>query len=245
MDLGLQGKRALVLGASQGLGKAIAAELVREGALVAIASRDASKIAAACSDVGAAHSFVCDLQQPGAGAAAVQTAQTLLGGVDILVCNSGGPPKSDFANTNTAAWKAGFQLLWLSTTEAMQAALPAMQAQGFGRILVVTSIAAREPLPGLVVSNGLRAGLLGLLKDVSRDVAKDGVTVNALLPGYTNTERMAQLGVTDAQVAASVPAGRMGAPEEFAAMATFLASTRASYVTGQAIAIDGGWLRGV
>lgn len=245
MDLGLRGKRALVLGASQGLGRAIAAELVQEGATVAIASRDPAKIAAAANDIGAAHAFVCDLQQPGAGAAAVSEAKAALGGLDILVCNSGGPPKSDFASTTAEAWLAGFQLLWLSTTDAMHAALPDMQAQGFGRILVVTSIAAREPLPGLTVSNGLRAGLLGLLKDLSRDVAKDGVTVNALLPGYTRTERMAQLGVTDAQVASSVPAGRMGGPEEFAAMAVFLASSRASYVTGQAIAVDGGWLRGV
>jgi 3-oxoacyl-[acyl-carrier protein] reductase len=244
MDLGLTGKRALVLGASQGLGRAIAAELVAEGAVVAIASRDTRRIGAAATDMGAALALTCDLTVPGAAAEAVQATIAQLGGIDILVCNSGGPPKAGFADVDDAAWLAGFQLLWLSTAEAMRQALPAMQAQGFGRVLVVTSIAAKEPLPGLVVSNGLRAGLLGLVKDVSRDVAKDGVTINALLPGYTRTERMAQLGVTDAQVATSVPAGRMGEPEEFAALAVFLASTRAGYINGQAIAVDGGWLRG-
>ena len=244
MDLGLTGKRALVLGASQGLGRAIAAELVTEGAVVAIASRDSRRISVAAAEIGATLALTCDLTAPGAAAAAVQATIAGLGGIDILVCNSGGPPKAGFSDVDDAAWLAGFQLLWLSTAEAMRQALPAMQTQGFGRVLLVTSIAAKEPLPGLVVSNGLRAGLLGLVKDVSRDVAKDGVTINALLPGYTRTERMAQLGVTDAQVATSVPAGRMGEPEEFAALAVFLASTRAGYITGQAIAVDGGWLRG-
>ena len=120
-----------------------------------------------------------------------------------------------------------------------------MRAQKWGRVLLVTSVAAKEPMAALTVSNALRAGLLGLTKSLADEVAVDGVTVNALLPGYTRTSRMQQLGVTDAQIAGQVPARRMGEPEEFAATAAFLASHPAAYITGQAIAVDGGWLRGI
>lgn len=245
MDLGLAGKACLVFGASRGLGRATAEALVREGARVAIASRDRQRIDATARDLGAELALVADLSQPGQAATAVQQALAHFGALDVLVCNSGGPPKAQFQEVDAAGWEAGFANLWLSTTEAMRAALPAMRARKWGRILLITSVAAKEPMPGLTVSNGLRAGLLGLVKSVAPEVAADGVTVNALLPGYTRTERMTELGVTDAHIAAQVPAGRMGEPGEFAAVAVFLASQSASYVTGQAVAIDGGWLRGV
>ena len=245
MDLGLTGKRALVLGASAGLGRAIAAALVAEGARVAVASRDLAKLEITRSELGAHVALAADLDVPGAGRTVVEQAIAALGGVDILVCNTGGPAKALFADVTGAAWQAGFQGLFVSAVDSIQAVLPAMRAQQWGRILLVTSVAAKEPMPALTVSNALRAGLLGLTKSLADEVAVDGVTVNALLPGYTRTSRMAQLGVTDAHIAGQVPARRMGEPEEFAATAAFLASVPAAYITGQAIAVDGGWLRGI
>lgn len=245
MDLQLKGRTALVLGGSRGLGRAIAAELAREGARVVIAARDADRLARAATEIGAI-ALPGDLAQPGAGRKLVDGAADLLGRApDILVTNTGGPPTGSFQTTTAEAWAAGFQSLWMATVDSIQSALPAMKAQGWGRILAVTSVAAKEPQPGLVISNGLRAGLLGLLNTLSREVAGDGITVNALLPGYTNTDRMAELGVDNATMGPKIPAGRLGEPEEFAALAAFLASSRASYITGQAIAVDGGLLQSI
>lgn len=244
MDLQLRGKRALVFGASRGLGLAIAQELAAEGCVVCVASRDLGRIEAAATQLGAT-GLVCDVAVAGEPARCVAEAAAAMGGVDVLVCNGGGPAKAQFAEVTRAGWLQGFDSLWLSATDAITAALPAMQAQNFGRILLVTSVAAKEPMPGLTVSNGLRAGLLGLVKSAAPEFAPFGITFNALLPGYTRTERMVELGVTDAQVAAQVPMRRMGEPQEFAALAAFLASPRAAYITGQCIAVDGGWLRGV
>ncbi len=243
MDFGLAGKRALVLGASAGLGRAVAEALVREGARVAIVSRDLARIEATREAIGAEVAFALDLDAPGAGRNAVELATGALGGIDIVCLNTGGPAKALFADVTNEAWQSGFQSLFLSAVDTIQAALPAMRAQKWGRILLVTSVAAKEPMPALTVSNALRAGLLGLTKSLSDEVACDGVTVNALLPGFTRTSRMAQLGITDAHIAAQVPARRMGEPHEFAALAAFLASQPAAYITGQAIACDGGWLR--
>lgn len=243
MDLGVAGKRALILGASAGLGRAVAETLVQEGARVAIVSRDSARIAAARAEIGAEAAFAVDLDAPGAGKHAVELAIAALGGVDILCVNTGGPAKAQFAAVTLDAWQHGFQSLFISAVESIQAALPGMRERKWGRILLVTSVAAKEPMPALTVSNALRAGLLGLTKSLSDEVACDGVTVNALLPGYTRTSRMAQLGVTDAQIAGQVPARRMGEPHEFAALAAFLASEPAAYITGQAVACDGGWLR--
>ncbi|MBM3267023.1 MAG: SDR family oxidoreductase [Candidatus Sericytochromatia bacterium] len=245
MDLGLAGRRALVTGASAGLGKAIAAALAAEGARVAICARGADRLELARAEVGAAAAFACDLSLPGAGAAAVEQAIAALGGLDILVTNSGGPPTGAFRDVSDQAWQAGFDGLWQSAAGAIRAALPGMTAARWGRVLLVTSVAAREPIAGLTVSNALRAGLLGLANSLSREVAGDGITVNVLLPGYTRTERLVELGVSDAKIGAEVPAGRLAMPEELAALAAFLASERAAYVTGQAIACDGGWLRSI
>ena len=245
MDLQLSGRTALVFGGSRGLGRAIAAELAHEGARVVIVARDADRVARVAGEIGAL-ALPGDLAEPGAGRRLVEAAATLLGqSPDILVTNTGGPPTGSFQATNTEAWTAGFQSLWMATVDSIQAALPTMKVQGWGRILAVTSVAAKEPQPGLVISNGLRAGLLGLLNTLSREVAGDGITVNALLPGYTNTDRMAELGVDNATMGPKIPAGRLGEPAEFAALAAFLASGRASYITGQAIAVDGGLLHSI
>lgn len=244
MDFGLRGKRALVMGASGGLGYAIGEALVREGARVAICSRDEARIQAAAQKMKAELPVACDLTQPGAARALVEKVQKALGGVDVLVVNSGGPPAGDFEAVTDAQWQQGFQNLWLSAVDSIQAALPGMRERKWGRIVLVTSMAAREPMSGLTISNGLRAGLLGLVKSVSNEVARDGVTINAALPGYHSTERMKQLGLSDEKVAPQIPARRLGRPEEFAALVTFLASEPASYISGQSIACDGGAMRG-
>lgn len=244
MDLGLSGKRALVMGASTGLGKAIARALSAEGARVVVCARGRERLEATARELGALP-IVRDLSEPGAGAAAIREAIERLGGLDIVVCNTGGPPTGAFEALSTEQWQAGFQGLFLSTVEAMRAVLPGMRAQGFGRILLVTSVAAREPIANLTVSNALRAGLLGLANTVSREVASAGVTVNALLPGYTKTERLEELGSSDEQLTSQIPARRLGKPEELGALAAFLASERAAYITGQAIACDGGYLHGI
>jgi 3-oxoacyl-[acyl-carrier protein] reductase len=244
MDLGIKGRVALVQGASAGLGRAIAQALVEEGCRVAICSRDAAKVERAREAIGAELAVACDLAQPGAALALAREVEAKLGPCDILVHNTGGPPKVPFADVTTAQWHDGFAGLWMSAVDSIQGALPSMRARGWGRILLVTSVAAREPLPGLTISNGFRAGLLGLAKSLSNEVAGQGITVNCLLPGYTDTERLRDLKVSYDAIGATVPAGRVGKPEEFAALAAFLASERAAYISGQAVACDGGWLRG-
>lgn len=245
MDLKLKGKRALVQGSSAGLGRAIAEMLVKEGATVAISSRNAEKLDRTMKEIGAHAAIPCDLSQPGAATQLLKAAESKLGGIDILVTNTGGPPKGPFEELSAAQWQEGFQSLWLSCTDSIRAALPGMRERRWGRILLVTSTAAREPLSMLTVSNGLRAGLMGLTKTISNEVAQHGITINALLPGYTDTERLRELKIPADKITAQIPAGRLGRPEELAALATFLASEQAAYITGQAIACDGGALRSI
>lgn len=241
MDLQLSSRTALVLGGSSGIGKGIARVLAQEGARVAICARHPEKLAAAAREIGAQASFVSDLSQPGAGAAAVREAATKLGApIDILITNTGGPPKGSFMDLDAAAWTQGFQGLWLSAVEAIREAIPAMKKNGFGRVLLVTSSSAREPIPNLTVSNGLRAGLAGLTKSISMEVAQYGITLNGILPGYVQTERLAELGHSTDSIIQQIPAGRLAQPEELGALAAFLASPQAAYITGQSILIDGG-----
>lgn len=240
----MKNKRALVTGASRGLGKAIAGALAAEGAKVAICARDAARLEAAAKEIGAT-GFASDLSQPGAADSVVRHATEKLGGIDILVVNTGGPPGGGFGAISNNAWRAAFEGLWMSAVDLIRAALPGMRQRRWGRIMIVTSVSAKEPLPNLIISNALRPGLHGLVNALSREVAADGVTVNAIMPGYTLTERIRELGVDEKQAAAQIPAGRMGRPEEFAALAAFLASEQAGYICGQAIACDGGFLRSI
>lgn len=233
------------MGSSNGIGKAIAGALAREGARVALHGRDPERLQEALRVTGAEVSFARDLTRPGEGAALVHDALSAFGGIDILVTNAGGPPAGRFEDISEESWRRGFQSLWLSATDAIRAALPSMRRERWGRILMITSTSAREPIAGLTVSNGLRPGLLGLANSLSREVAADGITVNAILPGYTRTERLAELGVPMAELIRAVPAGRIAEPSELADLALFLASQRASYVTGQAIACDGGRLHSI
>lgn len=244
MDLQLKNKRALVFGASTGIGRAIAEVLVQEGAKVAICSRSLDKLQKTAKEIGAEHVFTCDLSKPGEAKAAVEKAVSQMGGVDILIANTGGPGKGSFADISDSQWHEDFQSLWMSVVESLKAALPAMKANNYGRVLLVTSLAAKEPLNGLTTSNGLRAGLTGLSKSIANEYAAFGITVNLLLPGYTSTDRLKELKLTDDRIRQMVPAGRLGDPRELADLAAFLASPRAGYITGQSILVDGGVTRG-
>lgn len=244
MDLGLKKKRVLVQGSSSGLGFAIAKAFAREGALVAMCSRDKERIETASEQVPSSIPYVCDLDQTGAAKKLIEQVADTWGGIDILVTNTGGPPKGNFLEISLADWQKGFQRLYLSTIESIRAVLPLMQGQKWGRILLSTSTAAKEPIKALTVSNALRSGLLGLMKTISNEAAPHAITVNALLPGYTKTERLAELKVSDEELIRHIPANRLGLPEEYAALALFLASEQAAYITGQAIACDGGLIKG-
>lgn len=245
MDLRIKGKRALVFGASQGLGRAVAEALAKEGVKVAIAARSRDKLEATCKEIGVELAIVADVSKPGDSRRAIDEATRAMGGVDILVLNTGGPPKAPFQEVTAAQWQEGFSSLWMSVVEGAQAVLPQMRERKWGRILLVTSAAAKQPIAGLTISNGLRAGLLGLANSLSKEVGRDGVTVNVLLPGHTMTERLKALGIDEAKIAAEIPVGRIGRPEEFGATAAFLASEGAAFITGQAIAVDGGWTQGI
>tara|TARA_R110002072_G_scaffold288917_2_gene455639 strand:- start:20079 stop:20816 length:738 start_codon:yes stop_codon:yes gene_type:complete len=242
MDLNLKGKKALVFGSSQGIGKAVAKSLIGEGVDVCINGRTKDKVEKTAKEIGAKTYVVADLSEPGRGISATEKAITELGGLDIIIINTGGPQKNDFLDVTIEQWNTDFQSLWLSAVESLHIALPLMKEQNFGRILFVTSVAAKEPLQGLTTSNGLRAGLQGLAKSISNEYAVNGITINLLLPGYTNTERIQNLNLSEEKIKSMVPAGRLAEPSELGDMATFLASPKAGYITGQSIALDGGVL---
>jgi 3-oxoacyl-[acyl-carrier protein] reductase len=245
MDLRLKGKTALVMGSSGGLGYAIASTLLDEGVTVVLNARSPERLERAARELGTKHWVACDHSRPGAGAQAVRDTINKVGNLDILVTNSGGPPKGSIIDLAAEQWQAGFQSLWLSATDAIREALPGMKDRGFGRILLVTSAAAKEPMAGLTVSNGLRAGLLGLTKSVSNEVAGFGITINAILPGYTRTDHLMEFKIPEETMTAHIPAKRLGEPNELGDLVAFLASERAAYITGQTIAIDGGYLHGI
>lgn len=244
MDFGLNDKNALVLASSSGLGKAVATALIAEGANAAVCARPTPRLEATAAELGA-HAVAADLSEPGAGARAVEAAIKALGSVDVLVTNAGGPPRGGFMDITNDGWQASFQSLWLGAVDAIRAALPGMRQRGWGRILLITSSTCKEPVDDLTISNALRPGLMSLANSLSREVAADGVTVNVVMPGIIETARLTELGLDMKTTTAAIPAGRLGRPEEFAAMCAFLASDPARYITGQAIACDGGRLHGI
>lgn len=245
MNLGLSQKSALVMGSTSGLGLAVAQLLSEEGARVAICGTNPDKLEKAKTKTHAAFAKKIDLNIPNAGKILVEEVLDHFGTLDILVCNTGGPPKGKFLDVSTDQWTLGFQGLWLSAIDAMKAAIPTMQKKKWGRVILVTSVAAKEPIADLTISNGFRAGLLGLTKSISNEIAADGITINAVLPGHTRTERLQALGIAEDEIKKQIPARRLGEPEEFAALVSFLASERAGFITGQAIACDGGILKGI
>lgn len=240
MDLGLKNKKALVFGSSMGIGRAIAESLIAEGAQVAICSRNLDRLQKVGNEIGAKLCVAADLTKAKEASRAVKEVIQKLGGLDILVTNTGGPAKGVFSEISDSQWHQDFQSLWMSVVESVQVVLPEMKKNNYGRILMVTSIAGKEPLPALTTSNGLRAGLEGLCKSVATEVAPFGITMNVLRPGYTNTDRLKELNLSEERIKQMVPAGRLGDPKEFADFATFLASPRAGYITGQCISLDGG-----
>lgn len=244
MDLGLDGKAALVTGASKGIGRGIAQTLAEEGARVAISSRSREHIDATAADIGA-QGYVHDSGDLDGAGALVKQVERDLGPLDVLVTNTGGPPGGpDPLGFSWEQWQEAHGSLVLSPLALIEHALPGMRERGFGRIISVSSSAVREPIPNLMLSNSHRPGLLAALKTISRQVARDGVTLNSVLPGRIATDRLAEnFGSLEAAEEAArdqVPAGRLGRVEELAAVAVFLCSERASYVTGTAVLVDGG-----
>jgi len=246
MDLGLKDTRALVTAASKGLGRACAAALVAEGARVFIVSRDEERLAQTEREIGAAGHLAADLAQPGSPERAVEAATAALGGLDILVCNAGGPPPGTFESTPIDRWEVGYQLTLMSTVRLIKAALPLLQGSGRGRIVNITSISVRQPIPNIVLSNAFRSAVTAMAKTLATEVAQHGVTVNNLAPGTIMTDRVLQIysGALE-ELGATIPAGRVGEPDEFGATCAFLCSRQAAYITGQTIGVDGGALRGV
>jgi 3-oxoacyl-[acyl-carrier protein] reductase len=249
VDLGLGGRVALVTGASAGIGRAIAAELSVEGAKVAISSRSRERIEAAALEIGA-HPFVHDSADLDAAPALLEAVEHTLGPIDVLVCNTGGPPGgADPLGFSREQWEAAYRDLVLAPMALVERVVPAMRSRSWGRVVNVVSTSVREPIPALMLSNSHRSATLAAFKTIARAVAADGVTVNSVLPGRIATARMIEMSGSreagEAAAAAEVPAGRMATAEEVAAAAAFLCSARASYITGVALLVDGGLTRSI
>ncbi len=260
MDLGLRGKVALVAAASRGLGRAIAEELASEGVSLVLCARGAERLEQTRAEITAeyhvdARAVEADLSTTAGIERVLAEARGGFGRVDILVTNAGGPPAGAFEAHQWEVWARAVDLTLRSAVELTRAVLPGMKQRHWGRILNVTSISVKQPVENLVLSNSIRAAVTGMARTLATEVAPYGITVNNILPGWTRTERVDELaqanaakeGITADQyrdrIAAEIPMGRLGEPKEFAALAAFLASDRASYITAQSIAVDGGWIR--
>lgn len=260
MDLGIAGKLALVTGASQGIGRAIATTLAEEGARVVMAARNREKLQELVREIrtsgGEAHAVAADLAREEELERLIVETQKL-GAVELFLGNTAGPKPGAARDLKIQDIRMAAEQLWYPMVTLANALLPDMQARQFGRILFITSLAVKEPIENLALSNALRAGLTGYAKTLAKEVAPFGITVNTLGPGYTRTERVEEvfafraqsqgisLEAAYAQQAAQIPAGRMASPQEIANVAVFLLSARASYLTGQAIMVEGGVIRGL
>jgi 3-oxoacyl-[acyl-carrier protein] reductase len=256
MDLGLKGKIALVCGGSRGIAYAAAEEFAREGCTVVICARDADALTTSTAKLEALGvpvlAIEADLATEAGITKVVDTTKARFGRVDILICNTGGPQTGPAMGQDWATWQKATELLLRSVVELTRAFVPGMRERGWGRVVAITSLAVKRPQASLVLSNSLRAAVTGYLRTLADEVAKDGVTVNSVLPGFTATERLDSLadatssrtGQTRESVfagwEAETPVGRLGRPDELGAVIAFLCSARAGFVTGQAILVDGG-----
>ncbi len=262
MDLGIRGKAAIVCGASQGLGRACAEVLAGEGVKMIVCSRSFDRIFKAARSIAETWGatvvpIAADVSQPESPEKLVREAMAKFGTVDILINNAGGPPPGKFEQLNDREWEEAFHLTLMSAVRMTRAVLPVMRENGWGRVVNLASISVKQPIPNLILSNSLRAAVVGMAKTVSSDVAEQGVTVNTIATGSFDTERLQSLfksqaqktGLTpkeaEAKLAGTIPAGRIGRPEELAWLAAFLASDRASYITGTTIQVDGGSFAGM
>jgi 3-oxoacyl-[acyl-carrier protein] reductase len=257
MDLGLQGRAAIVGGASRGIGRAVAEGLAREGCRVAICARDEARLAQTADEIRAATGgevlpVVCDMSLADDIRRFVASAIDAFGRIDIVVNNAGGPPPGPFESFDDDAWAKALDQNLLSVVRTVREALPHLRKSDAGRVINITSIAVKEPIPGLVLSNAARLGVVGLAKTLSRELGPDGITVNNVCPGLTLTDRMRELyggragaagrSLDDvlAEEARRIPLGRLGEPEDVAALVVFLASAQARHITGTTIQVDGG-----
>lgn len=248
MDLGLNGRTALVMGAGRGLGRAVAEALAGEGARVAVVSRSEEAIHRAAAEIGSsALGFVADATDPDSIDSLIEEVRAELGSPEILVLNAGGPPLGGVLEHDSAEWQTAYQSLVLTPRALVEAFVPSMRERNWGRIVNIGSITSREPIGALALSNTHRAGAAAYLKTLATEVAMDGVTVNTVATGRFGTDRLLEgygsLRKAEAAAAKEVPARRLGRPEEFGDLVCFLCSERAGYLTGTVIPIDGGALR--
>lgn len=255
MDLGIDGKVALVMGASKGLGRASAAALAREGVRVALSSRSAERIEQATAEItaetgGEAVALAADTDAVDELPALVERVGSSLGPVEILVTNTGGPPLGDPLSFSREDWERAYRSLVLAPIALIEAVVPGMRERGWGRIVNVTSIATKEPIPGLLLSNSHRLAAVGAFKTLSRELARDGILLNSVAPGRIATDRIASMADVSLEELREteqpdIPVGRLGTPEEFGDVVAFLCSERASYVNGVNLMVDGGLTRGI
>ncbi len=260
MHLGINGKVALIAAASRGLGRAVADELAAEGAKLVLCARGVERLNKARDEIihstgGSVLAVPADISAPVDVARVVQAGLEQFGQIDILITNTGGPPAGKFESLDQQQWETATRLTLYSALELTRLVLPGMKQRRWGRILNITSIAVKQPVENLILSNSLRAAVTGFARTLANEVASYGITVNNILPGYTRTERVEELaqtmatreGITAPEFLAKwvreIPMGRLGDPREFAALAAFLVSERASYITGASVSVDGGWIR--
>ncbi len=253
MDLGLANKVAFVAASSDGLGKSVALELAQESAHVIICGRSTDKLAATKKEIEAVantevYAIAGDLSKKEDIDTIIQTTLQKFGAIDILITNTGGPPTGKFEELDEAAWEDAVQQLLISATRLSRGFLPGMKEQPWGRIISITSQAVKQPVDNLILSNAVRASVVGLMKTLASELGGYNITVNNVMPGYTQTQRLKNLIQQNPAidgVKKDIPLGRFGEPEEFAAAVVFLASERASYITGVSLAVDGGWIKNI